>query len=150
MIVSSKLHVRAATERVEFLEQQIVKATAPLREEIDKLTEAVDGWIIANYEASDGYEDDKVKLTKVVSYRRSWNPEKLRKLLPTKLYKLVIDVTVNKNRLDELVREGKIDPKKIESAYEETPNKPYVKRTDKSDTKTRGEEEAANLAAALK
>lgn len=147
--MSSKLHVRAAEERITFLEEQIALATKPLREEADALEAAVRDYVLKTFGAGQSYEDDKVKITKVVSHRRVWNPEKLQKLLPTKLYKLVIDVTVNKDRLDALVKEGKIDAKKIESAFEETPNAPYVKRTTKTDSKSKSSDEAANLAGAL-
>lgn len=148
-VVSSQSHVAAANERIIFLEDQIEKQVAPLRDEHDKLQDAVDQYVIRHYEPSSGYEDDNVKLTKVVGYRRSWNPEKLQKLLPTSLYKLVIKVTVDANALNELVKEGRIDRKKIESAYEETPNAPYVKRTVKGQSTNRGEEEAASLSAKL-
>ena len=148
VIVSSDRHVAAANDQIEFLDEQIAKLTAPLNEERAALANAIDKYIIAHYEPSDGYEDDDVKLTKVVSYRRAWNPEKLQKLLPTSLYKLVIKVTVDSSKLDALVKEGKIDRKKIEPAYEETPNAPYVKRTVKvAGQAERAEEEAASLAA---
>jgi len=132
---------------MEFLEDQIEAQTRPLRDELEALTAAVDAYVIDHYEPGDGYDDGAVRLTKVVGYRRAWNPDKLRKLLPTRLYKLVIDVKVNNGKLDELVREGKIDRDKIESAYEEQPNAPYVRRTKASEDKAG--EEAAGLAAAL-
>lgn len=147
--VSSKSHVAAANARIVFLDEQIELQVAPLREERDKLAKAVDQYVISHYEASDGYEDDDVKLTKVVGYRRSWNPAKLQKLLPTSLYKLIIKVSVDAEALNELVKEGKIDRKKIESAYEETPNAPYVKRTVKGTGTSRASDEAAELAAKL-
>ena len=123
---------------------------AELRIEKQELEDAVDKYVLDHYKPGDGYEDDSVKITKVVSHKRYWDPDKLRKLLPTKLYKLVINVSVNSAKLDELVREGKIDREKIESAFEEIPNTPYAKRTAKSDKGSRGAEEAAGLAAALK
>lgn len=121
---------------------------AVLREELGKLEGAVDKYVIDHSEPGGGYEDDTVRLTKVVSYRRTWNPDTLRKLLPTALYKLVIEVKVDATKLNELVSEGKIDRKKIEAAYEETANAPYVKRTAKSDDKT-SKDEAAKLSKAL-
>ena len=149
-VVSSKSHVQAANERIAFLEEQIEVQVRPLREEKEILEVAVDKYVLDHYEPGDGYEDDKVKITKVVSHKRYWNPDKLRRLLPTPLYKRVIKVTVDANKLDELVREGKVDAKKIESAFEEIPNTPYVKKTPKKDNESRGAEEAAGLAAALK
>lgn len=148
-VVSSKSHVRAANERIEFLEDQITKLVAPMQAEATALSAAVDQYVIDHYEASDGYEDETIKLTKVVGYRRTWNAEKLQKLLPTSIYKLVIKVSVDANALNELVKEGRIDRKKIESAFEETPNAPYVKKTAKGQSTNRGEEEAASLSAKL-
>lgn len=144
------MHVRTANERIAFLDEQIEVQVASLREEKQALEDAVDKFIISKFEPGDGYEDESVKLTKVVSYRRYWNPDKLRKLLPTSVYKTVINVTVNSAKLDELVREGRIDRDKIESAYEEVPNTPYVKKTAKAGKSDRSAEEAAGLAAALK
>lgn len=147
--MSSKLHVQAAEDRIEFLEDKIEKSVGPMRDEIAKLAAARDAYVIAKVEASDSIEVGNVTLTKVVGHRRSWNPEKLQRLLPTRLYKLVIDVKVNSAKLDELVREGKIDRKKIEAAYEEVPNKPYVKRTVKGKDEDKAADEADKLKEAL-
>lgn len=152
-MIASESHVRAATaERADLEAELDVHLNAPhiveLREDIGRLTNAIDKYIVEHYAASDGYEDDNVKLTKVVGHTRRWNPDKLRVLLPTSLYKLVIDVKVNADKLDALVKEGKINRKKIAKAFEETPNAPYVKRTDKADRQSI-ETEAANLKAAL-
>ena len=152
-MIASESHVRAATAlraECEYELEQLLDTPEirELREDIGKLTEAIDEYIVEHYQASDGYEDDNIKLTKVVGHTRRWNPDKLRKLLPTRLYKLVIKVSVDSAKLDELVREGKIERDKIESAFEEMPNAPYVKRTDKTDRKTR-EDEAAKLQEAL-
>ena len=152
-MIRSQSHVRAATaERAELEAELDVHLNAPhivaLREDIGMLTTAIDKYVIDHYEASDGYEDDTVKLTKVVGHTRRWNPEKLRVLLPTSLYKLVIDVKVNADKLDALVKEGKINRKKIAKAFEQTPNAPYVKRTDKSDRQSI-EQEADRLKEAL-
>ena len=152
-VIASESHVRAATverARVEAEIEELLNA-APIknrRAKIAKLTEAIDAYVIEHYAASDGYEDDTVKLTKVVGHTRRWNPDKLRPLMPTSLYKLVIDVKVNADRLDALVKEGKINRKRIAKAFEETPNAPYVKRTDKSDRHSI-EQEAAKLKEAL-
>src|SRR3954454_9324041 len=149
VIVSTKSHVRAANERIAFLEDQIEKQVAPLAAEKEILVDAVDRYVLDKFEPGSGYEDESVKITKVVSHRRYWNPEKLRKILPTSMYKLVIQASVDGAKIDELVREGKIDRDKIESAFEEIPNTPYVKRSAKNDKEDRSAEEAAGLAAAL-
>jgi hypothetical protein len=147
VVVSSESHVRVANKRIVFLTEQIELQTKSMREERDKLKAAVEQYVIDAYEPGEGYEDETVKLTKVVSHRCTWNADKLRKLLPTSLYKLVIDVKVNDKALDELCREGKIDRKKIASAFEEVPNAPYTRRTVKGTPS--GKDEAAALAAKL-
>lgn len=120
-----------------------------MREEKQILIDAVERYVLDKYEPGSGYEDESVKITKVVSHKRYWNPDKLRKILPTSVYKLVIKVSVDGAKIDELVREGKIDRERIESAFEEIPNTPYVRRSLKSDKSDRSAEEAAGLAAAL-
>lgn len=149
VVVSTKSHVRAANERIAFLEEQIETQVAPMREEKQILIDAVERYVLDKYEPGSGYEDESVKITKVVSHKRYWNPDKLRKILPTSVYKLVIKVSVDGAKIDELVREGKIDRERIESAFEEIPNTPYVRRSLKSDKSDRSAEEAAGLAAAL-
>lgn len=148
-VVASKSHVRIALERIEALDKEILVRTAPLKVEREELQEAVNKYVIDHYEASDGYEDSNFRATKVVGHTRSWNPDKLQKLLPTRLYKLVIIVKVDSGKLDELVREGKIDRKKIEKAYEEKPNTPYVKMTKKDQSAARAAGESESLAEAL-
>jgi hypothetical protein len=152
-VIVSESHVQAASAELLELEAELeVHLNAPhivtLREDIYKLTESINAFVVKHYEASDGYEDQHVRFTKVVGHTRRWNPDKLIRLLPTSLYKLVIDVKVNADRLDALVKEGKINRKKIAKAFEETPNAPYVKRTDKSDRQSI-EQEAAKLKEAL-
>lgn len=94
------------------------------------------------------YDGDRVKITRVQGYRRKWNVDKLEKIMPRPLFRQVIKLDVDSDKIDQLAREGKIDSKKIEPAYEETPNKAYAKWTWKSDKKN-GNNEAASLAAQL-
>ena len=148
-MVTSKSHVRIALERITALDKEILVRTAPLKVEREELQSAVDKYVVDHYEAGQGYEDSNYRATKVVGHTRSWNPVTLQKLLPTRLYKLVIIVKVDSAKLDELVREGKIERKKIEKAFEETPNTPYVKMTKKDQSAARSADESESLAEAL-
>lgn len=117
---------------------EVESELAAVKEEIDSLI--VDKGV--------EYDGDRVKITRVQGYRRKWNVDKLEKIMPRPLFRQVIKLDVDSDKIDQLAREGKIDSKKIEPAYEETPNKAYAKWTWKSDKKN-GNNEAASLAAQL-
>lgn len=118
-------------------------AILDLQNELAALKAAVDAFVL-DHEA---YEDDTYKLTRVQGHRRTWNADKLEAILPRGLFKRVIKITVDPAKLDQLVRAKKIDGKKIDPAFEETPNAPYVKYTVKSEDS--GASEAEGLAEAL-
>jgi hypothetical protein len=115
--------------------------------EIADLTEAIDNFILSRYDAGDGFENDNWKATHVQGHRRSWDVSKLEKLLPRGIFKNVVKITADPQKIDEYVRAKKINMDDIQEAYVETPNKPYTKVTAKSTA--RGEAEAESLAAKL-
>jgi hypothetical protein len=146
-VVSSKSAVHGAVEDIAALEEEIAKLTGPMEAQMTLLKEAVDRWVIKNYEPSTGYDNDTVSLTHVQGHTRRWNAEKLEELVPKGIFKNLVTITVVPAKIDEYVRAKKIKREDIEPAFEETPNKPYVKWTPKKlDTTSRAESEAASLA----
>lgn len=86
------------------------------------------------------------KLTVVQGFTRAWNGEALAKIVPKGLFLKIVDYTPNPEKIDELVKAGKLDAKKIGKAFIETPKAPYVKVTKKKDD---GGDEADRVAEAL-
>ena len=115
-----------------------------LDEEREKLDTAVKNYALAKGD----YEDERYKVTRVQGHKRWWDSEKLEKLLPKGLFLKVVDYTPNAEKIDALVKAGKIDRKKIEPAFMQKPNAPYGKITRKTEG-TSGEAEADSLAAKL-
>lgn len=126
---------RAAKERAQLAEVQADRAS---------LRASVEAFI----KDKGSYEDEDIKITRVQGHRRSWNVDKLQSILPRGIFKNVTKTTVDGDKIDRYVREGKIKLKDIDPAFEETPNAPYVKWTDKSDG-TESASEVEGLAAAL-
>lgn len=104
-----------------------------MREEDAALAQAVEEFVLTSYEPGQGYEDDRVKLTKVQSHTRRWSAEKLEKLVTRGMFKNLVAVTVVPAKIDEMVRKGKLKLEDVAEAYEERPNKPYVRPTAKKD-----------------
>jgi len=135
--------VAVALEDIDALDEEIAKLTTPLVAARDALQAVVDEYVLKSYDPGSGYEDDGHKLTVVQSHTRKWNPDKLRKLVPTHIFKNLIEVKVLPAKVDEYVRAGKIKREDIEDAYEESANTPYIKKT------TRGAKNGASEAASL-
>jgi hypothetical protein len=141
----------AAIDRKALVDEEIADAMEELRpliEERDALKAAVDKYVLDKFKASDGLDLPNFKVTKVVGHSRRWNGDKLAKLMPKGLFLRVVNYVPDPVKIDALVKEGKIDRKSIEKAYEETPNNPYVKWTPVS-AKRDGSTEAESLAEAL-
>lgn len=122
---------------------EIVEAHAT----INRLTVAIDNYVLANYTAGEGYEDDKWLATKVVGNTRVWDAGALFKILPRGIFKQITKIVVDPQAIDEAVRAGKITDEQIASALSTRPNKPYVKVTARSGASNTAE--ADNLAAKL-
>ena len=82
---------------------------------------------------------------------RRWNPEKLAKLLPKHMFMKIVKVeyAVDAEKLDSMIRAGKIDRDEIKGAFEETPKAAYVKHSVLKADDTTGEDEADAVASAL-
>jgi hypothetical protein len=76
--------------------------------------------------------------------RTRWNPDKLKRILSKSQIIKVSRFDIDPEKLDDLVRQGKLDRKKIAPALEQTPEKPHIRWYDSSD------EDAASEEAALK
>lgn len=83
--------------------------------------------LLEHIEKTGDYDDGHFKVTRVQSYKRTWNGDKLLKILGVAGFNKVSRRVPDPDLIDELVKEGKIDLKKIKPAFEETPNKAYVK-----------------------
>lgn len=120
----------AALERIEQINEEMerlmkesgIYALGIEREDLDKKIKA--------YVLKKGnVEIPGYLLTRVQGFRRAWNSEKLQKIVPKGLFLQIVDYIPNPDKIDELVKAGKLDSKKIDKAFEETPNAPYVKIT---------------------
>lgn len=145
----SKKQVRAAIEAIALQDEQIEQARQAARleameERRGALKSAVDAFVLDH----ESYEDEDIRITRVQSFRREWNADKLEKMLPRGVFKNVVKIAVVPAKIDQYVRQGKIDRDAIEAAFEETPNAPYAKWTDKADP-DRATKDAEGLAEAL-
>lgn len=98
----------------------------------------------------ENYEDEAYKVTKVQGHTRYWDTDKLEKLVPKGLFLRCVNLVAAPDKIDALVKQGKLDRKVIAKAFIEKKNSPYAKITKKSEPGTDGEDEAASLAEKLK
>lgn len=70
---------------------------------------------------------DTYKLTLVRGSSGRWVPDKLKALVPKNVWLKITKLTVDPEKIDDLVRKGDLDRKQIESAYVTTANKPHVR-----------------------
>jgi hypothetical protein len=145
-MVRSELHVRDALDDIAMLNEKMRAAMKPYQEDLTALEEAIERYMLKRGPGIK-IEHETATVTVVQSHTRKWNADKLRALIPMGVYKNVVELVVNRDKLNEYVAAGKIDRSVIEDAYEEVPNKPYVKRTPKSD-KHDAQAEADSLAKA--
>lgn len=120
-----------------------------LQTEYDELGSAVDGYVIDNYEGGFGYEDEYVKVTKVVGHTRTWNVDVLKEKLSHAMFKKVTKVVVDQAAIDDLVGRSVLTVDQIADAYEERAKKPFVKTTFLDPTSDGGRSESESLAAKL-
>jgi hypothetical protein len=106
---------------------------------------------VCNYlmEKDENYEDDISLFTIVKPKRWRWNADKLRTILPKNIFISICRYEPDETKIDEAVKAGKLKAETIESAYEATPSKPYVKHSIKSNGREKGREEAERVAATL-
>ncbi len=157
--VASESDVHDALTEIEQIEAEIEETETALaaselwvslqalKAEREKLRAEIDAFILSNYQPSEGYDDGVYKLTKVVGHTRKWNVDKLKSLVPHAMFKRLTSTKVEPSKIDEMIRAKKLAIEEVQDAYEERPNKPYVKMTKKSQGSNG--DEAAELAAKL-
>jgi hypothetical protein len=159
-LVSSEDGVRAALARreeiaaaLETLRARLAKTklatqVSELEVEDARWDAAIREFVLGNYKAGRGYEDDSVKITKVVGHRRTWNAEKLKKLVKPGVFKNLVSLTVRPEKIDEYVKAGRLSLDEVADAFDEVPNAPYAKFTFKNqdDRSSEAESLAAKLA----
>ena len=143
-MVASQSDVRIALDRreeiaaaLETLRARLAKTklatqVADLEAEDQRWDGAIREYVLDAYADGEGYEDERVKITRVVGHRRTWNAERLRELVTPRMFKTVTSVVVLSEKINEMVNAGKLDLDTIGDAWEETPNKPYPKWTYKA------------------
>lgn len=137
----------AALDKIEALDAEIselmeetgIKSLQEERAELDRL--------VKQYVLDKGsVETDTHKLTLVQGFSRGWDGVKLERLVPKGIFLKIVDYVPNADKIDEMVKAGKLDAKKIKSAFIEVPKAPYAKITKK---KADDGDEAARVAEAL-
>jgi predicted lipid-binding transport protein (Tim44 family) len=143
--IGSEGGVAEALAAIEHTDEMIEKAEAllrqtktyqslqELREKRQALSTAVDEFVLSNYKAGEGYEDDRIRLTKVQGHTRRWDVEKLKTLVTPGMFKNLVKVTADPDKINEMIRKGKLKLETVAAAYTERPNKPYVRPTIKKD-----------------
>lgn len=122
--------VAAVEERTETLDEieKVMEEEygySETKAEVKELTEAIR--IFMSSKDVKNVFRDKYKLTLVKRARTSWDGDKLKSLLPKNMFIKVSRLVVDPEKIDDLVRRGEIDSKKIESALVSIPEKPHVR-----------------------
>lgn len=128
----SKSSVIAALDKIEELDNSITQVEQDsglmeLRAERNELERLVRQYVLDK----GNVETDTHKLTRVQGFTRGWDGVKLEKLVPKGLFLKIVDYVPNADKIDELVKAGKLDIKTIKSAFIEVPKAPYAKITKK-------------------
>lgn len=141
--------------------QMLEDRTAEIRE-IEQAMEEEYGYSTARTEAVclkqslDMYMDDKnVKKLEMGDYRytlirgerKSWNADKLRAIVGKAMFLKISNVTPDPQKIDDMVRQGKLDDKVIGKALDFTPIKAHTKRFENSEAK--GDTEAERVKDAM-
>lgn len=139
--------LRALEEKNEALAALLQESgVAALQAEIETLDADIKAYVL---DSEENYEDDKYKLTRVQGFRRHWDTDKLEKILPRGIFKNAVTIQADPQKIDQLVRDGKVKMNLIAPAYVEVPNTAYVKVSRKRNDEQKGDVEAAALAEAL-
>lgn len=147
-MISSQREAREALELIDSHAESIVEIEAEMEEKHDLQTlrresvdmkKAVDDFMAKKDVEEIDMGSYKVKLIRRV--RRSWNGEKLRGLVDKATWLRITTQTPDPEKIDEMVREKKLDRKVIADAYEEIAEKPHTRRYYASE-KSEDEEES--------
>lgn len=114
-----------------------------LKSETDALKEAVRQFMVTAA-VDHAPVEGRGRFQMVRRFSRKWNPDKLRSIIGEKNFKKVTKRVVDSDKLDEFVRSGGYDQKQLEPAYEETPQKPFIRWYDETDSTS--EEDALDKA----
>jgi hypothetical protein len=122
--------VEERQEAIHDLEQEMEEQYdyLTMKREVEDLTEAIRLFMVENDHKH--VFRDTYKLTLIQRANTRWDESKLRKLLPKSLWLKVTKQVVDRDKIDDLVREGKIDEKTIAPALVSTPVKPHIQRYD--------------------
>lgn len=74
-------------------------------------------------------DDMRFKVAVVQSETMSFNETSLRKALSAPVFDKLCDLKINRNKLEEAIAEGRVDPVVVATYTTVTPRKPYVKLT---------------------
>ena len=152
--ISSQKEAREAAQLIEERNEAIAEIEAEMEEQYDLQTmrrEAVE-----LHRALTKFMDDKsVDKLEMGEYRwqvvrgftRTWDAGKLKAKLGKAKFLQVCKLTPDPELIDDLVRQGKIKLDDIESALDETPKAPYIKRYENREAK--GDAEADKLKEAM-
>lgn len=132
--IVSGADLEKAVEKMEELHTELEEIEAVMEDEYDynttKETLAELQNAVTTFMSSKDVKNvfrDKYKLTLVKRARTSWDGDKLKSLLPKNMFIKVSRLIVDPEKIDDLVRRGEIDSKKIESALVSIPEKPHVR-----------------------
>jgi len=133
-LIENMKDLDAVTDAIEEREAAIAECEKMMEEEYDyktmqqevkDLKYALTAFMDKNDHAQLIRPDYKVVLVK--RSRTIWNEDKLKNLMPKNLWLKVTKLVIDRDAIDDLVREGKIDGDKIAPALESVPDKPYLR-----------------------
>jgi hypothetical protein len=116
-----------------------------MKEEIAGLKETLRSFMDKNDHAQIVRPDYQITLVR--RSRTNWNETKLKALVPKGVWMKITKLVVDRDKIDDLAREGVIDLDKIAPALESKAEKPYLRWYHKNGSA--GEDEAAALKKAL-
>jgi hypothetical protein len=121
-----------------------VKEYLDMKQEVDTLKIAVQEYLVET--GTKEIEHDGVRAVIIKGQIGTWSKEKLRKILTKSEWLKVTTYEIDKDKLDEAVKAGTIDEKKIQGAYVTVEKKPYIRFFYSASDEG---EESESLAAAL-
>jgi hypothetical protein len=134
-LIESGKDLQAAVEMVEQRESDIEDIERDMEEQYDYMTmkEEVGGLnaAITKFMSANDVKHvfrDTYKITVIRGHTTTWNPDRLKKLLPKSLWLKVTKQVVDPNKIDDLVKKGVIKDKLIEDALESKPKAAYIQR----------------------
>lgn len=135
----------AVKEAEQFMEEEYDYLT--MKKEIASLNEALRQWMVANHQAQ--VVRDDYKLVLIRRKRTKWNESKLKEILGKSMFLRCTKQVVDTDKIDDLVRKGRIDEKVISPALEEIADKPYIRRYDDTDDEGAADAELAAVKEAM-